>query len=61
MNTQTFNTKYGFITCFSNDTVFYESMKRGNIYEEELILNNIINKTPSCVSRFFAILLFHTY
>lgn len=42
MNTQTFDTKYGFITCFSNDTVFYESMKNGNIYEEELILDNII-------------------
>jgi FkbM family methyltransferase len=37
-----FHTKYGKLTCFLNDIVFYSSLRNGKIYEEELIINNII-------------------
>ncbi len=39
----TYVTKYGKMTCFKNDIVFNECLKKGKIFEEELILNNIID------------------
>jgi FkbM family methyltransferase len=38
----TYFTKYGNITCYNNDIVFSSLLSRGQIYEEELILNKII-------------------
>ena len=37
-----YDTKYGLICCLQNDIVFNSEMSRGKIYEEELILKNII-------------------
>lgn len=45
MNTLELNryaTHYGLMCCLRNDIVFNSEMSRGKIYEEELILNNII-------------------
>jgi len=42
MYKESFLTKYGKISCFLNDCVFYSSLKEGKIYEEDLIINNII-------------------
>ena len=38
----TYSTKYGKFTCYNNDIVFSSSLRNGEIYEEELIINYII-------------------
>lgn len=42
MSIETFTTKYGKISCYSNDAVFISSLRNGHLYEEDLILKHII-------------------
>jgi hypothetical protein len=42
MFSKKFNTQYGYMTCFSNDVVFRSSLENGKLYEEDLIIHNII-------------------
>ena len=42
MYSKKFITQYGSMTCFKNDIVFYTHLYAGKIYEEELIIDNII-------------------
>jgi len=47
---QSFPTKYGNISCYCNDAVFYSHLSQGEIYEEEIITNIIVpllNQTTS--------------
>lgn len=39
---QTFQTKYGNITCYKNDVEFYKVLSSGKVYEEDMIVTNII-------------------
>jgi FkbM family methyltransferase len=39
---QTYTTKFGSITCYNNDIVFSSLLRRGLLYEEDLIVNKII-------------------
>jgi len=41
-STQTFKTKYGNMTCFKNDIVFFSELFNGNVYEEGLINNSVV-------------------
>jgi FkbM family methyltransferase len=42
MSLITFQTKYGFFTCYSNDIVFSSSLRSSKIYEEDLITQYIV-------------------
>lgn len=39
---QTYRTKFGNVTCYQNDIVFSSHLRKGVMYEEELIMNKII-------------------
>jgi FkbM family methyltransferase len=39
---QTYRTKFGNVTCYQNDIVFSSHLRKGMMYEEELIMNKII-------------------
>ena len=39
---QTYQTKYGKITCYNNDIVFSSILRQGLMYEEDIIVNKIV-------------------
>lgn len=39
---QTYNTKYGHVTCYNNDIVFSSLLRRGLMYEEDIITGKIV-------------------
>ena len=39
---QTYRTKYGQMTCYNNDIVFSSLLRKGLMYEEDIIVNKII-------------------
>jgi FkbM family methyltransferase len=39
---QTYQTKYGHITCYNNDIVFSSLLRRGLVYEEDIIVNKVV-------------------
>ena len=42
MFSKRFNTKYGYMTCFSNDVVIRMYLENGKVFDEDLIIHNII-------------------
>lgn len=39
---QTYKTRFGDITCYNNDIVFSSNLRRGVMYEEDIIVNKIV-------------------
>ena len=39
---QTYKTRFGYITCYNNDIVFSSILRRGVMYEEDIIVNKIV-------------------